>query len=76
MAQLGAIQVGGNALKDQKEAVRQYRHALSLGGNATLPKLFEAAGPKFEFGENMLESVSYTPWTLRMNHCVYFPLSS
>ena len=55
MAQLGAIQVWGNALKDQKEAVRQYRYALSLGGNATLPKLFEAAGAKFEFGEDMLE---------------------
>ena len=55
MAQLGAIQVWGNALKDQKEAVRQYRYALSLGGNATLPELFEAAGAKFEFGEDMLE---------------------
>jgi|TARA_B110000263_G_scaffold133203_1_gene115715 oligoendopeptidase F len=55
MAQLGALQVWGNALENQKKAVRQYRHALSLGGNATLPELFEAAGAKFEFGENMLE---------------------
>jgi len=55
MAQLGAIQVWGNALENQKEAVRQYRHALSLGGNATLPDLFEAAGAKFEFGEDMLQ---------------------
>jgi len=55
MAQLGALQVWGNALENQEKAVRQYRHALSLGGNATLPELFEAAGAKFEFGENMLE---------------------
>ena len=55
MAQLGAIQVWGNALENQKKAVRQYRHALSLGGNATLPDLFEAAGAKFEFGEDMLQ---------------------
>jgi oligoendopeptidase F len=54
MAQLGAIQVWGNALKDQKNAVKLYRKALSMGGNATLPELFEAAGTKFEFDENML----------------------
>ena len=54
MAQLGAIQVWGNALKNQKKAVEKYRHALSLGGNATLPELFEAAGAKFAFDEEML----------------------
>ena len=54
MAQLGAIQVWGNALENQKNAVKLYRKALSMGGNATLPELFEAAGAKFEFDENML----------------------
>ena len=54
MAQLGAIQVWGNALKNQKNAVEQYRNALSMGGNATLPELFEAAGAKFAFDEDML----------------------
>ena len=54
MAQLGAIQVWGNALENQEKAVSQYRHALSLGGNATLPELFDAAGAKFAFDENML----------------------
>ena len=54
MAQLGAIQVWGNALKNQKEAVEKYRYALSKGGNATLPELFEAAGAKFAFDEDML----------------------
>ena len=54
MAQLGAVQVWGNALKNQKEAVEKYRNALSMGGNATLPELFEAAGAKFAFDEDML----------------------
>ncbi len=54
MAQLGAIQVWGNALKNQKEAVKQYRNALSMGGNATLPELFKTAGAKFAFDEDML----------------------
>ena len=54
MAQLGAIQVWGNALDDQSSAVKKYRSALRKGGNATLPELFEAAGAKFAFDENML----------------------
>ena len=54
MAQLGAIQVWGNALKNQKDAVEKYKYALSKGGNATLPELFEAAGAKFAFDEDML----------------------
>ena len=54
MAQLGAIQVWGNALNNQKEAVENYRYALSKGGNATLPELFESAGAKFAFDEDML----------------------
>ena len=56
MAQLGAIQVWGNALNDQKKAVEMYRHALSKGGNATLPELFDAAGAKFSFNEEMLSN--------------------
>ena len=56
MAQLGAIQVWNNALNDQKKAVDMYRHALSKGGNATLPELFDAAGAKFSFDEEMLSN--------------------
>jgi len=55
MAQLGAIQVWGNALENQSDAVRKYRNALSKGGNATLPELFETAGAKFKFDEPMLK---------------------
>ena len=49
LAQLGAIQVFGNARKDQKKAVADYRKALALGGTVPLPDLFSAAGAKFAF---------------------------
>ncbi len=49
LAQLGAVQIWGNALKDQKKAVANYRKALSLGGMVTLPELFSTAGAKFAF---------------------------
>ena len=55
MAQLGAIQIWGNSLNDDKKAIRDYRAALSLGGNATLPQLYEAAGARFSFDDKTLE---------------------
>ena len=55
MAQLGAIQIWGNSLKDEKKAIMDYRAALSLGGNATLPELYEASGAKFSFDDKTLE---------------------
>jgi oligoendopeptidase F len=57
LAQLGAVQVWANARKDQAEAVRRYRQALSLGATATLPQLFETAGARFAFDEAMLREV-------------------
>jgi oligoendopeptidase F len=58
LAQLGAVQVWANARKDQARAVEQYRHALSLGGTATLPQLFSAAGARFAFDESVLQEVT------------------
>jgi len=49
LAQMGAVQVWRNALRDQANAVRQYREALALGGTRSLPELFAAAGAKFAF---------------------------
>jgi len=49
LAQVGAVQVWHNALKDQTGAVKQYRYGLSLGGTRPLPELFAAAGAKFAF---------------------------
>ena len=39
LAQLGAVQIFGNALKDQAGAVAAYRKALALGGTVTLPSI-------------------------------------
>ncbi len=49
LAQLGAVQIFGNALANQAGAVAAYRKALSLGGMVTMPELFAAAGAKFGF---------------------------
>jgi len=49
LAELGAVQVFGNARKDQKKAVADYRKALALGSTVSLPELFAAAGAKFAF---------------------------
>jgi oligoendopeptidase F len=54
MAQLGAVGVWANALKDQQGAVKAYREALSLGNTASLPDLYRAAGVKFAFGAGEL----------------------
>jgi oligoendopeptidase F len=49
LAQLGAVQIFGNARTDQASALAAYRKALSLGGTVTLPELFAAARAKFAF---------------------------
>jgi oligoendopeptidase F len=57
LAQLGAIQVWANSLEDEKAAIKAYKHALYLGGTATLPELFEAAGAKLAFDKDTLNRV-------------------
>jgi oligoendopeptidase F len=56
LAQLGAVQIFANALKDQPTAVTNYRKALALGGTANLPDLFTAAGVRFAFDADTLGS--------------------
>jgi oligoendopeptidase F len=41
--------VWANSLEDQAQAIKDYRQALALGGTASLPDLFGAAGAKFAF---------------------------
>ncbi len=55
LAQLGAVQIFGNARQDQAAAVAAYRKALALGGTAALPELFRAAGARFAFDAGILE---------------------
>jgi oligoendopeptidase F len=54
LAQLGAVLVWRNALKDQAGAVSSYRRALALGGTATLPELFRTAGARLAFDAGTL----------------------
>jgi oligoendopeptidase F len=54
LAQLGAVQVWRNSLKDQASAVAAYRQALSLGTSVTLSKLYSTAGAKFTFDATTL----------------------
>jgi oligoendopeptidase F len=56
LAQLGAVQIFGNALKDQARAVADYRKALSLGGMVSLPELFRAANANFAFDAPTLKT--------------------
>ena len=55
LAQLGAVQVWANALKDQAGAVVAYRQALALGGTRSLPHLYQTAGARFAFDAQTLD---------------------
>ena len=55
LALLGAVQVFGNARRDQKKTVADYRKALALGSTASLPELFATAGAKFAFDADTLK---------------------
>lgn len=54
LAQLGAVQVWRNSLRDQAGAVAGYRRALALGGMAALPELFSTAGARLAFDAGTL----------------------
>jgi oligoendopeptidase F len=56
LAQLGAIQVWRNALRDQANAVSNYRKALALGGTVALPDLYNTAGARFAFDHQTVQA--------------------
>ena len=59
IAQLGALQVWRNSLREPIEAVRRYRQALALGATRPLPELFKAAGARLIFdSEGMRELIA------------------
>ncbi|MCL4487528.1 MAG: M3 family oligoendopeptidase [Chloroflexi bacterium] len=57
LAQLGAMQIWANALKNQGKAVADYRRALALGGTISLPDLYSTAGARFAFDADTLGAV-------------------
>lgn len=58
IAQLGALQVWRNYLRDPKTAVAQYKAALSLGYTKSIPEIYQTAGIKFDFSSNMLAEMA------------------
>ena len=60
IAQLGAIGLWMQYKQDKEAALDNYMRSLSLGGTTTLPKLYEAAGLKFNFsGDNIRELMKF-----------------
>jgi oligoendopeptidase F len=49
IAQLGALQVWRNSLRDQAAAVAAYREGLAMGASRSLPDLYAAAGARLVF---------------------------
>lgn len=54
IAQIGALQIWAQYLKDPKSALKNYRNALSLGGSKPLPELFAAAKINFDFSQKTI----------------------
>lgn len=55
IAQLGALQLWLKAIEEgEPAAVEEYLNGLRLGGSRPLPELFEAAGIRFDFSEDLL----------------------
>ncbi len=60
IAQMGALQVFRNAVRDAGSAVAAYKRFLALGGTQSLPDLYKAAGVKLVFdAESMGELVEF-----------------
>jgi oligoendopeptidase F len=55
IAQLGALQVWANSKRDRVSALKDYKHALTLGGSRPLPELFAAAGCRFDFSSETIQ---------------------
>jgi oligoendopeptidase F len=57
IAQVGALQVWKNSLKDPQKAVDDYLAGLALGGSKPLPELFKAANISFAMDKNTLKEL-------------------
>lgn len=61
-AQLGALAIWKNYLQEPKKALQQYKDALALGYTKPIPKLYDAAGIKFDFSDQYISSISEFVW--------------
>lgn len=54
IAQLGALQVWRNSLRDARTAVSRYRNALALGATRPLPEIYGTAGAALSFDASLM----------------------
>ncbi len=54
IAQLGALQVWRNSLRDPATAVKRYRDALAVGATRPLPEIYRAAGAELSFDPQLM----------------------
>ena len=54
IAQLGALQIWRNSLRDPVQAVARYREALALGAVRSLPEMYRAAGARLTFDAGLI----------------------
>jgi oligoendopeptidase F len=60
IAQIGALQLWRNSLRDAPGALARYRRALALGGTRTLPEIYREAGARIVFdADGMRELVAH-----------------
>lgn len=57
IAQLGALQIWRNYKENPKEAIKNYKEALALGSSKSLPEVYEKAGIKFDFSEEIIKEL-------------------
>jgi oligoendopeptidase F len=57
IAQIGALQVWRNSLRNPRDAVARYRAALALGNTRSLPELYRAAGVELSFDVNLIREL-------------------
>jgi oligoendopeptidase F len=57
IAQIGALQVWRNSLRDPRQAVARYREALALGAVRPLPEMYRAAGAELTFDQRTIREL-------------------
>jgi oligoendopeptidase F len=62
LAQLGALQVWRNSLRDRGKAVADYRAALAAGNTRSLSELFRLAGARFAFDRATVGELAALIW--------------
>lgn len=65
IAQIGALQLWRDSLREPSETLRRYRQALALGGTRPLPEIYRAAGARLVFdAEGMRDLVNLVEYRI------------